>query len=53
MSKKILIIFTVLVLLVGGLFVACDGDDNGEPPPDGNGEPVTSAMSTQCSNQLS
>ena len=33
MSKKILIIFTVIALLMGGLFVACDGDDdNGELP---------------------
>ena len=42
MSKKILLILTVVALLVGGLFVACNGDDepvngngdgNGEPPP--------------------
>jgi len=36
-SKKILIIFSVVVLLVGGLFVACDGDDD---DVNGNGPPV-------------
>ena len=42
MSKKLLIIFSVVILLVGGLFVACDGDDeptNGDGNGDGNGVP--------------
>jgi len=47
-SKKILIIFSVVVLLVGGLFVACDGEDddvngddvNGNGVVNGNGEPI-------------
>ena len=37
MSKKILIILSVLVLLVGGLFVACEDEDDGNG--DGNGPP--------------
>ena len=36
MSKKLLIILSILVLLVGGLFIACEEDVT--PPADGDGD---------------
>lgn len=44
MSKKILIILTVIALLFGGVFVACDNGEeppvNGEEPPVNGEEPI-------------